>query len=292
MQSSSEHAGRRPSSGGISLQTLVIASAAAAVTSYIVSRIWGPGTLISAAATPVFVALVSEFLRRPVQTVSATAKRVPVVQRVPLARGRTASPSDQTVVDGGPGLGFPEEAPTLLSSAQAPTGVESAGRPRQRAQVPPIVDPGFVAVVEADEEEQAAGRSGPRWGLVLATGGIAFVIVVGVFTLPDLVAGRSITGNGSATTFFGGSTSSKPKSKTMTVTEPAATTVTTAAPTTTTTVPGESTTVPEPTTPAPTTTAPATTAPPPPTSSTTPPPTTAPPPTSTGSSIPVLPGPP
>jgi len=292
VQSSSEHAGRRPSSGGISLQTLVIASAAAAVTSYIVSRIWGPGTLISAAATPVFVALVSEFLRRPVQTVSATAKRVPVVQRVPLARGRTAAPSDQTVVDGGPGLGSPEEAPTLLSSAQALTGVESAGRPRRRAQVPPIVDPGFVAVIEADEEEQATGRSGPRWGLVLATSGIAFVIVVGVFTLPDLVAGRSITGNGSATTFFGGSTSSKPKPETKTVTEPAATTVTTA-PTTTTTVPGTSTTVPEPSTPAPTT-APATTVPPPPPSSTTPapttPPTTAPPPTSTGSSIPLVPG--
>ncbi|MCW2997318.1 MAG: Fe-S oxidoreductase [Solirubrobacterales bacterium] len=227
-------AGRRHhAGGGISLQTLVIASIAATVTSYVVSRVWGPGTLISAAATPVIVALVSEFLRRPVETVSATAKRVPVVQRVPVIRPRPGTPVEDLEATGLP-------------------------RPRQPVQPPPV-DPGLIAAIEADEAGPAARRSGPRWGLVLATGAAAFAIVVGIYTVPDLVAGKSITGSGSATTFFGGSTSSKPKTKTKTVTEPAPTTVTTTVPATTTTVPQTTSTATAPTA---TATPPATPAPP------------------------------
>ncbi len=246
MQSTVQDAGRRERSGGISLQTLLIASVAAAAASYVVSRVWGAGTIVGAAATPVIVAFVAEFLHKPVQTVSATAKRVPVVQRGPAVR------SD----------GTPEER----------TRVAPDGRPRE--QVPPL-DPGYVATVEADEG--APTRARPRWGLVLATGAAAFAIVVGVFTIPELVAGKSILGGGGATTYFGGSRSGG-STKRKSVTEEAPTTVTTTAPTTTTTVPGQTTTTapttttPAPQEPAPTTqttpTTPTTTAP---TTATTPP---------------------
>ena len=76
--------------GGISLQTLGVASAASAVASFTASHLWGPGTVASAALTPVVVALVSEFLRRPVHHVSATAQRVvPIAPRpARLAPGR------------------------------------------------------------------------------------------------------------------------------------------------------------------------------------------------------------
>jgi hypothetical protein len=74
---------------GISLETLIIASLASAAAAFAASRIWGTGTLISAAATPVVVALVSEFLRRPVQTVAATARKVPTVQTLPAVHKRT-----------------------------------------------------------------------------------------------------------------------------------------------------------------------------------------------------------
>lgn len=72
--------------GGIALQTLMIASVASAVASFAASRIWGAGTLISAAATPVIVALAAEFLRRPVQTVAETAEKVPTASDSAAAR--------------------------------------------------------------------------------------------------------------------------------------------------------------------------------------------------------------
>ncbi len=45
--------------------TLVIASASSVVAAIVVSRIWGPGTLIGAAATPVIVTFVGELLKKP-----------------------------------------------------------------------------------------------------------------------------------------------------------------------------------------------------------------------------------
>ena len=86
MESPDPNADRKDkrSGGRISLQTLIIASVASAAASFAASRIWGAGTLISAAATPVIVALMSEFSRRPVQTVAETAKKIPTVQALPM----------------------------------------------------------------------------------------------------------------------------------------------------------------------------------------------------------------
>ena len=55
-------------STGIELTTLFISAIASAVAAYVVSKIWAPGTLFSAAFTPVIVALVKEGLRRPTES--------------------------------------------------------------------------------------------------------------------------------------------------------------------------------------------------------------------------------
>jgi hypothetical protein len=57
----------------ISPPTLIITSLASAASSFAIARIWRPRTLIGAATAPVIVALVSEFLRRPVHAVANTA---------------------------------------------------------------------------------------------------------------------------------------------------------------------------------------------------------------------------
>ncbi len=175
----------------ISVQTLIVASVASAVTSYTVSKLWGPGTLLSAAATPILVALISELVRRPVVGVSSTAQKVAVapLRHLPVTRSQNAGAPSAAVPepDRPPHPPRPGDADVQATEAQwAPAGP------------PPVV-------------EQT--RAGPRWRLVLVTGMLACLIVIGVFTALDLVAGRSITGNGAATTYFSG-TPAHPKTTT------------------------------------------------------------------------------
>ena len=75
-------------SGGLSLKTLLIAGAASADRRVRRSRCSGsPGTVFAAAMTPIIVAVVTEVLRRPVDTVSAV--------RVAPHRRRHADPSSR-----------------------------------------------------------------------------------------------------------------------------------------------------------------------------------------------------
>jgi hypothetical protein len=205
--------GLRPGSG-ISVETLIIASLASAAASFAASRIWGSGTLVSAAATPVVVALISEFLRRPVQTVAASAKQVPKVRGVPAVRKRTiAAPGDPTRVDADPAIPAEQRSPSGRAA------------PRRRVEPPaaitPNLDPGTITYYGK------ADTWPPRWRPAVVTGLVAFLIVVALYTVPDLLAGRSITGNGQPTTFFGGSANVKQK------TSPTTTATTTTTPTTT-----------------------------------------------------------
>jgi hypothetical protein len=57
-------------SGSVDMTTLVITAAASAGAAYACSRLWAPGTLASAAATPVLVALLKELLSRPATVVT------------------------------------------------------------------------------------------------------------------------------------------------------------------------------------------------------------------------------
>ena len=61
--------------GGLSAKTLLIAGAASAAAAIVIPMLWRPGTVFAAAMTPIVVALVSELLRRPVETVSAVRVR-------------------------------------------------------------------------------------------------------------------------------------------------------------------------------------------------------------------------
>lgn len=170
------------------METLLIASIASAVASFLASRVWGSGTLISAAVTPVVVALVSESLRRPVHAVADTARKLPSVPGAKDADGASQGPGGEPV---------PADP-----SRSAATGT------------------------------QAEARGHPQWRWAVVTGLLAFAIVVAIFTVPDLLAGRSITGDGQPTTFFGGSSSTKAhETSTTTTTTATATTATT--PTTT-----------------------------------------------------------
>ncbi len=188
--------------GGISVGTLGVAAAASAAASYTASHVWGSGTVLSAALTPVIVALVSEFLRRPVDRVAATAQRVaPIVPRTP-------------------------------SGAAGPAEPRSPEPPRDETQV----GQGDWATVSYEPPATPGWR--PRWRLVLATGLLAFVIVVAVYTVPDLLVGHSITGAGGSTTFFSGGAQNTPLVTTPTVSTPTTTqTQTVTVPTTTVTAP-------------------------------------------------------
>ncbi len=222
---SADREGRR-SGRRISLQTLVIASAASAAASFAASRIWGAGTLVSAAVTPVVVALVSEFLRRPVQTVAESAMKVPTVYTLPTHKRTTAASSDSTQVPEGPNRGMPAGA--------TPGEPQSLSRGRQpsRAAKPPADTAPAAGSGVGDPGE--ARRWSPRWLLAVGTGLLAFVIVVAVFTVPDLVAGRSITGNGAPSTFFGSPSVTKKASSTTTFKTTAPTTTITKTASTTT----------------------------------------------------------
>jgi hypothetical protein len=239
-----------PADRGIDLTTLLLSAIASAVAAYVTSKIWAPGTLFSAAMSPVIVALVKEGLRKPTEVV---ANVVPTVVPAP-ARWSRSSPSDPgLVVDG-----EPEPAPRVDPDAP-------------HVLLPPVV----------------AGETGPvrvystrgrllRWRLAVITGLLGFAICVVLYTVPELISGKSIGRGGDATTLWGGHRNHTKKSPTTTQTTTTTTPTSTATtPTTTdetkTVTQTQTVTTPTPTqtAPAPSTAAPAAT------------PTTAAPPTTT-----------
>jgi hypothetical protein len=216
--------------GGLSAKTLLIAGAASAVAAFVIPMLWRPGTVFAAAMTPIVVALVSELLHRPVETVSAVR-----VRRTPRGTAILEPPPEEP---------FDPLAPPSAADLEL--------------------------LPETREAPRAVHRRRPltarQWKLALATGLVAFAAVAAVFTASELVAGDSISGGGNRTTFFGGSDSKrvaddeKPAKKQREQAEPTATatpeeTATpepTATPTPTPTVTPAPTATPEPAEPAPT----------------------------------------
>jgi hypothetical protein len=189
---------RSPQQGGegLSLQTLVIAALAAGCAAVLTSYFWQRGTLISAAMTPVIVAVVSEVLKRPATTMRRAARTA----RTPTPARRERS-RERVPLAHGAGAGSPAEGP----SRELPA-------PREPA-----------APMSSYKVYRSEGAARPRfgrihWKIVFATAGAAFVIAVAALTLPELLFGSSVGGSQS-TTFFGGtsrshSTSTKDKTKT------------------------------------------------------------------------------
>lgn len=221
--------------GGVDLATLIITAIASAVAAYTCSKIWEPGTLASAAMTPVLVALAKEALRRPTEVVTTA---VPVV--VPgLRHRRDAAPDDPTQVIVPPGV---DELPEPAIVAMQPQPVTTYHRSSRRL----------------------------HWRVAIITGLLGFAVCAVAFTVPEL-----LNKNDGTTLFGGGSKHVTKVVTTTTettkVVKPGKT-VTTTAPTTTTTVPATTATTTAPTV---TKTTPATTPAPPTVSTTTTPTTPA-----------------
>jgi hypothetical protein len=194
----------RNGGGGLSLRTLVIASAASLTAALVTSRLFPPGTIYASALTPVIVAAVSEALSRPVDRVTELRR-----QRRTLVMEAARAPlgEEGAALRGAPGFAQGEAADEELAtigangtgSGQPP--VSFHGRARRRLLHPKV------------------------W---LVTGAIAFVIAVAVLTLPELIFGGAVA-NKHRTTFFGGgspSTRTQTTTTTQTTTQPEQTTVT------------------------------------------------------------------
>jgi hypothetical protein len=229
-----------PPREGVDITTLLLSAVASAVAAYVTSKIWAPGTLFSAAMSPVIVALVKEGLRKPTEVVASV---------VPTAvtrggRARAGAPAAQRPV-------APEPLPDDLADRLA------AGAPPLYPPPSPGAEAGPVRVYSTRSRRL-------RWRLAIITGLMGFAICVVLFTVPELIAGKPVSG-GNGTTLFSTSHHKSTKSSTTTTTV----TKTTTAPTqTTATTPTVTTTQ---TVPAPqsnTTTAPPSTSVPPPSAAT------------------------
>src|SRR5215212_7229969 len=140
-------------SSGLSIQTLVISAAAAVAAATIVPMIWERGTIIATAMTPIIVALVSEGLRKPVETVSAVAPRV--TRRF---------------------------GPAAADRARDPERIGARGEGADRFEpLPPERRDDAPRVSEDDPFGLRTGRRPrPRLKLALITGALAFVIAAAV----------------------------------------------------------------------------------------------------------------
>ena len=233
-QSATTYQGPRsapPASSGsaVDLKTLLITAAASAAAAYTCSKLWAPGTLAAAAFTPVLVALIKEALSK---STDAVTRAVPVrgVVRSATPEGPQAPPETAAYE---PVVGLPVNAPP----------------PEER-------------VAQLGEVQYHAPRRMPGWQVAIVTGLLGFLICAVVFTVPELVAGKSAAGGDRGTTIFGGEERER---------EPAVIETTTAPTTTVVVPPAKTVTVPAPTV---TTTTPRTTTQPPPTTTTTTTPTT------------------
>jgi hypothetical protein len=195
---------------GLSLQTLVIAAAAAGTAAVVTSHFWQRGTLISAAMTPVIVTVVSEMLKRPAQSVrraAASARSATPARSAERQRSRRSEAALPLAY--GAGAGSPVEGPSR----------ELPAPPEPSAPVSQI-----KVYRSTSARRPRFGRV--HWKIVLATAAIAFAIAAAALTLPELLFGQSVSG-GRETTFFGGAPArshSSSSDKTKTTTTPTTTT--------------------------------------------------------------------
>jgi hypothetical protein len=196
----------QPRGGGIDLTTLLITAVASAAAAYACSKIWAPGTLASAAFTPVIVAILKEALDRPARVVT---------QVVPVRGVVRSAPPPSPQPDPGPVV----HDPTLVVPPPPP---------------PTPAPPEHALERVPQQGEISYHSSGPsatarRWRLAIVTGLLGFVVAAVAFTVPELVTGNAVVGGG-GTTYFG-TQKQAPAQPTQTTTVPGRT-VTTPPPTT------------------------------------------------------------
>ena len=254
---------RKQAKPGLSVSTLMIASLSSLAAAVVVSRLWGGGTLIGAAMTPVIVALVSEGLNRPAKAIGTVPKAIGTVRQT---RGGRYDP----VAEGRAGL----EEGDFDGARTPPVPAAAAAQIR-------------VHRVSTTKQGFSLRMPRPRVLAAIGTGLVAFLIAAVFLTSSELVLGKSVTSSSHRTTLVPvkrSTSSSTTKDKTDTTKTTDTTTTPTTSTATTTTPPAESTPAPSETTPPvpPTTTAAPQAAPP----ATTPAPQAAPPATSTPQAAP------
>jgi hypothetical protein len=176
--------------GGLSLQTLIVSSAAAVTAATLVPLVWQQGTLFATAMTPVVVALASEALRRPAERITAVTPRVTrrtatgaAVRRFEPDAARTRRPDR---------VGARGDGPERFEPLPAEVRGEAPGRRSD--------DPFGL---------RAPGRTRrPRLKLALATGLLAFLVAAAVVTASELtIFDGSVSGERGKTSLFGGAQS-------------------------------------------------------------------------------------
>ena len=165
---------------GLRISTLVIAAIASGAAALIVSHFWARGTIIASAMTPVFVALVSELLRKPVESEIVRkplrVARSAVTSNVPVTFERRGSDNRPLDADG---------------AAAQDVRIYSSGSNRTRTKP----------------------RRNLRVKVAVITGLVAFLIAAAFLTLPEVIFGGSVAGGHRSTTYFGGSSSSSSSTK-------------------------------------------------------------------------------
>jgi hypothetical protein len=175
---------RQQSGGGLSLKTLLIAGAASATAAFLVPRIWEPGTVFAAAMTPIIVTVVTELLRRPVDTVGAVAKRTTAT---PSVKPRRVDPVEE----------FDPLAPP------PPEDVDQLG----------------TRTTSRTVHQPRRKLTNRQWRLALITGLLAFACAVVFVTASQVLAGKNLGGDGAnSTTFFSGSDRKRDRDATPTPT--------------------------------------------------------------------------
>jgi hypothetical protein len=196
-----------PADRGIDLTTLFLSAVASAAAAYITSKIWAPGTLFSAAMSPVIVALVKEGLRKPTEVV---ANVVPTVVPASTRWSRSSASEPGLVVEGEPEPG-----------------------PHVDPDAPHVVLPPVVAAESGPVRVYSTRARRLRWRLAVITGLLGFGICVVLYTVPELISGSSIGRGGRATTLWGGPRKHTKKSTTTQTTTTKTSTSTATTPTTT-----------------------------------------------------------
>jgi hypothetical protein len=232
----------RKGGGGLSLQTLVVASAASVVAAMVTSRLFPPGTVYASAMTPVIVAAVSEMLHRPANRAAQLRQQ----RRTMVLDARERQAAHVLGDDPSPFGGAPDFARGAVADEELGTNGDGH-HPSPRFDAPVRI------------------HGGRRWGrihpkVVIATGLAAFAIAIAVLTLPELIFGGAVATT-HRTTFFGGghaSTQKQSTTKTDTQTKSTPSTVTQTVPAQ---QPSQTTTTPTTTTPTDTSTTPTQTTP-------------------------------
>jgi len=227
---------RKQAKPGLSVSTLMIASLSSLAAAVVVSRLWGGGTLIGAAMTPVIVALVSEGLNRPAKAIGTVPKAIGTVPRAIGTARQTRGGRYDPVAEGRAGLREGDfdgaSTPPLPAAAAAQMRVHRASTTKQSFSL---------------------RMPRPRVLAAIGTGLVAFLIAAVFLTSSELVLGKSVTSSSHRTTLVPvnrSTSSSTTKDKTDTTKTTDTTTTPTTSTATTATPPAESTPAPSATTPA------------------------------------------